>query len=88
MSGQSLRKQIKVNESHGYSFKADKDYSAQVVVESKGVDVALTLIAPDGRQISGNQDNQGELQVLRQEIVPYLNFWSITMIIAIDTVSP
>jgi CHAT domain-containing protein/tetratricopeptide (TPR) repeat protein len=59
--GQSIQKQIKVNERHGYSFKLEKDYFAQVVVESNGVDVALTLFRPDGKEIERSQDYEGDV---------------------------
>src|SRR5688572_10323590 len=67
--GQSIQKQIKVKERHGYSLKLEKDYFAQVVVESKGVDVALTLFHPDGKEIERSQDYEGDVGIERITLI-------------------
>ncbi|HEX6187018.1 MAG TPA: CHAT domain-containing protein [Pyrinomonadaceae bacterium] len=67
--GQAIQKQIKVNETHGYSLKLEKDYFAQVVLESKGVDVALTLLGPDGKEIERSQDYVGDVGIERITLI-------------------
>lgn len=67
--GQSFQKEIKVNETQGYSFKLEKDYFAQVVVESKGVDVVLTLFGLDGKPIARSRDYAGDVGVERVTLI-------------------
>ena len=50
--GQPVEREIAGGESHTYQISLQSGQFMHVVVEQKGIDVALALIAPDGKQIA------------------------------------
>ncbi len=50
-SGKPVERQIAGGESHTYQVKLTAGQFVRVIVEQKGIDVALTLISPNGKQL-------------------------------------
>ncbi len=52
--GQPVEREISGGQSHTYQVKLASGQFVRVVVEQKGIDVALTLTSPDGKQLIEN----------------------------------
>ena len=50
-SGKPIEREVVGGESHTYQLKLAAGQFLRVVVEQKGIDVALTLVSPDGKQL-------------------------------------
>jgi hypothetical protein len=50
--GKPVERELKGGESHAYTFKPEAGQFAAIVVDQRGIDVAVLLFAPDGKQLA------------------------------------
>src|SRR6266850_3091654 len=58
--GRALERRLAGGESHLYEIRMTSEQSLRLVVEQRGIDVALRLFGPDGKQISFTDNVQSE----------------------------